>query len=187
MRHAKIGLFSFALLALAVTEAQAQTFETRTQLSLGLPLQTHQTPQEASANLDEIAKLRLAQIFCLPNHSGVCLETNAMLTGGRGVGFNLLINFLKIGPLQVHLLDPGLFWNLGTPASVPEYQRTYDYVFGGGIDIKTSDRGRVSANCRTHIPEVDLIYRTGGYSVKAYRKATSTDVWCEVGYAVTWR
>jgi hypothetical protein len=181
----KSTLVLLTLVTLSATSAQAQTFETRTQVSVGIPLQTSPEPEDTRPGYDT-AMLKVAQLFCLPNHSGVCLETNAILTGGRGLGANLRINFLKVGPVQVHLLDPGVFWNLGKPVSVPNYKRSYDYTFGGGIDFQFGEASRITTNCRAYVPEIGLVMRDGGYAVKAYRKAVTSDIWCDVGYAITW-
>jgi hypothetical protein len=119
-----------------------------------------------------------------PEYSPVRLELNAVIPSGLGV--NLMLDVLKIKNVRLHLLDPGLFWNIGRPVSVARIARKADITLGAGADLKVWNGWSVGLNWRWFIPNpLTVIPDYDGFSYPAYREALrGGQLWLSASY--TW-
>lgn len=119
-----------------------------------------------------------------PAWSSLRLEASSVL--GYNLGANLIIDWVKIGPVRIHIGDPGLAWNPnGKAFSVRRVRRSYDLVFGAGADWRVTDHVALSLDWRTFIPDpihyVPITY--GNFASDIYSEALrGGQLWVRVSY-----
>ncbi|KPJ85736.1 hypothetical protein AMJ57_01970 [Parcubacteria bacterium SG8_24] len=86
-----------------------------------------------------------------PQYTPLGLELNAVIP--HGFGLNLIIDVLKIGPVRVHLIDPGIFWNAFSPVSCSRVSRSLDLTLGAGVDVRIKDAWSVGLDWRLFLPD----------------------------------
>lgn len=112
----------------------------------------------------------IAQTVRFPRYSQFGLELNFVAPGGLGA--NLLIDVVKFWRLRVHLIDPGIVWNLTGPASVTRVKRDFDLTLGAGVDIRLNRELAVTVNWRMYFPDpFSVISRYGDFARPVYAEA----------------
>jgi len=119
-----------------------------------------------------------------PDYSLLRLEVSGVIPSG--VGVNLLLDVLQIQRIRLHLLDPGLFWNIGSPVSAARIPRKMDITIGAGCDVKVWGNWSAGLNWRWFIPNpLTVIPDYDGFSYPAYREAfRGGQLWLSASY--TW-
>ncbi len=119
-----------------------------------------------------------------PDYSLLRLELSAVAPSGFGA--NLLLDVLQIQRVRLHLLDPGVFWNVGEPMSAARIHRKMDFTVGAGCDVRVWGNWSAGLNWRWFIPNpITVIPTYDGFSYPAYREALrGGQLWLSVSY--TW-
>lgn len=122
------------------------------------------------------ARVRNEKVF-------VGLEMN--LVAPVGMGMNMLFDVYRGDRFRVHIIDPGVFWNVRQPLSVARVARTYDVTVGFGGEIFLDLRRRVSltVDWRVYLPDpYGILTQFGGFARPIYKEAAQGGyVW--VGFA----
>ena len=119
-----------------------------------------------------------------PDYSLLRLEISGVIPNGMGI--NLLLDVFQYQRVRVHLLDPGVFWNLGKPVTAAHLPRKMDLTVGAGCDVKLVGNWSVALNWRWFIPNpITVIPDYDSFSYPAYREAArGGQLWATASY--TW-
>jgi hypothetical protein len=171
-----LGVLACIVLVTAPTRARADNghntaaFEFQIMLALGGPAGLYDdvkaTPQPFVALLG--ARIRS------PKHSIVGIELYELVPNGFGAA--TIIDVWRSEHLRVHLLDLGIFANLGKPVSVQRHQRSYDITLGGGIELRFESLS-FTFDYRMFLPDLyDTLGNYGGFSKPWYTEAAKGGV-----------
>ncbi len=158
-------------------------FETQTLMGGGGPIGL------IGANLPEPVStlplsVRLAQRFRLPRWSPVALEVNFVVPIGLGVNF--LCDVYRSDRVRLHLIDPGIHWNMVQPVSVTRVGRSWDVTFGAGIDVRLNGQLWLTLDWRAYLPDPSVVpYKYGDWARPIYKEAAlGGQLW--LGIARVW-
>ncbi len=156
-------------------------FETQTVWGLSLaPGAMAMGPASTTAPLT----VSLAQTFRFPRYSHFGLELAFVAPGGLSA--TLLVDAVRTRYVRVHLIDPGVVWNLLGPVSVARAPRSADIVLGAGVDVFVTRGLTLTASWRMYFPEpVATISRYGDFARPIYAEAAKGGQLC-FGLAHAW-
>ncbi len=156
-------------------------FETQTVWGLSLaPGAMAMGPEATTAPLT----VSLAQTFRFARFSPFGLELSFVAPGGLGA--TLLVDAVRTRYVRVHLIDPGVVWNLLGPVSVGRVSRSADLVLGAGVDVFLTKDLTLTVNWRMYFPEpIGTISRYGDFARPIYAEAAKGGQLC-FGLARVW-
>lgn len=141
--------------------------ELQTTWGLGLaPGAAFAGPENTSAPLT----VWLSQSVRFPRYSQFGLELTFVAPGGLGA--TLLVDIIRTGRVRIHVLDPGIVWNLLGPISVGRVHRALDLTLGAGADIRLTRELGLTFGWRMYFPEpIGTISRNGDFARPVYAEA----------------
>ncbi len=90
----------------------------------------------------------------------------------QGFAADALLYFVTVGPLRVHLIDPGVGWNaFGIYPSVSYVKRSIDLRLGAGFELRMCAHGTATFDWNVSLPDPGFVIT--GYG--DYGRAIFTD------------
>ncbi|MEK7211834.1 MAG: hypothetical protein AAB731_04325 [Patescibacteria group bacterium] len=107
-------------------------------------------------------------------NSLLALEINSPLA--HGFGANLLIDTIRAWRFRGYL-NCGIFWPIAKNMSVPEISRSYDLVFGAGVEYALRPKLAIILDWRAYIPDPRLMVYYGEFFIPMYKQSLKEGAW----------
>jgi len=149
-------------------DVNSKDFETQTILSGGggIGLIGQSFPQGGTTMPISV---RLAQRLRFPRHTSLGLELSFVVPIGLGV--NVTCDVYRNDRVRIHLVDPGIHWNMVEPVSVSRVKRSWDLTLGAGLDVRLTDQLWLTVDWRTFLPDPTIINKYGDWARPIYKEA----------------
>lgn len=109
------------------------------------------------------------------SRSLLALELSSNLD--HGYGATILIDTVRVWRFRFHL-DFGVFYPAWEQMSVPEVPRSYDIVFGAGVEVLLYKKTLAAIfNWRAYLPDPRLTGYYGDFSFPIYKQALREGAW----------
>lgn len=164
-----------------IVEWQEKKFELQLFSALGGPIGlTNDAPyDESTPKLTWILGTRAG----LPRWTDLQLELNMVIPHGFGV--NIVWNVFHSKYFRLHLLDPGVFANVWSPASTQNFPREVDMTMGAGLDLRIWETITITTGVRWFFPNpFDYMGKYGHFIIPVYREALQGG---QIWFGLSWR
>lgn len=126
----------------------------------------------------------LAQRVGFPKLTTFSLEASALIPSGFGA--NLLIDAIHHPDFRLHLLDPGVHFNVFSPMREINIKRSWDLSFGLGFSLRVTDAAWLTADYRMFIPDPIRVVKNYGSLIRETVNNLATEGTLCLGLGITY-